>query len=62
MTPTIELIDLFTGKGVPAGKKSLTLRFTFGRHDRTLRDDEVNAAVAQILAALKNKLGAALRS
>jgi phenylalanyl-tRNA synthetase beta chain len=62
LTPRVELIDLFTGKSVPAGKKSLTLRFTFSRLDRTLRDDEVNAAMDAILGALKEKLGAALRS
>ncbi|MBI3554322.1 MAG: phenylalanine--tRNA ligase subunit beta [Elusimicrobia bacterium] len=56
------LIDLFTGKGVPPGKKSLTLRFTFSRMDRTLRDDEIASAMEGILATLKNKLGAVLRS
>ncbi|MEE8425320.1 MAG: phenylalanine--tRNA ligase subunit beta, partial [Elusimicrobiota bacterium] len=34
-----ELLDLFTGKGVPAGKKSLTIRLTFSHRERTLKDE-----------------------
>ncbi|MEE8424853.1 MAG: phenylalanine--tRNA ligase subunit beta [Elusimicrobiota bacterium] len=56
----IELVDLFTGKGVPKGSKSLTLRLTFARSDRTLRDEEVAAHVDALLKALKSK-GAELR-
>jgi phenylalanyl-tRNA synthetase beta chain len=58
----VQLIDLFTGKGVPPGQKSLTLRFTFSRDDRTLRDEEVNRAMEDVLAALQKQLGAVLRS
>jgi phenylalanyl-tRNA synthetase beta chain len=58
----LELVDVFEGKGIPEGKRSLTLRLTFGLADRTLKDAEVNAAVEKILGALKAKLGAALRS
>ena len=56
----LELIDVFIGKGVPAGKRSLTLRLTFGSLERTLTDAEVNAAVGRILKELA-ALGAALR-
>ncbi|MEE8424238.1 MAG: phenylalanine--tRNA ligase subunit beta, partial [Elusimicrobiota bacterium] len=57
----IELVDLFTGKGVPKGEKSLTLRLTFTRTDRTLRDEEVRAHVDALLKILEFK-GARLRS
>lgn len=58
---SLELVDLFEGRGVPKGKQSLTLRLTFGRLDRALTDVEVNAAVEKILAALKSELKAVLR-
>ena len=65
---TVDLIDVFEGKGngggpsLPQGRKSLTLRLTFSLMDRTLRDEEVQAAVDKILAALKERCGAELRA
>ena len=57
----VELVDVFAGKGLPPGKHSVTIRFTFGTTERTLTDAEVNAAVDAILKSL-TALGAALRS
>lgn len=62
----LELVDRLAGKaaegiGLPPGKVSLTLRLTFGLPDRTLRDDEVNAAVQKGVAALGSRCGAVLR-
>ncbi|MFA5138070.1 MAG: phenylalanine--tRNA ligase subunit beta [Elusimicrobiota bacterium] len=58
----LDIIDVFTGEGLPPGKKSLTLRLTFSRADRTLRDEEVQAAVDRVLEALRKDCGAELRS
>ena len=58
----VELLDLFTGKGIPEGRKSWTVRLTFSRADRTLRDAEVQEAVDRILPALRAACGAELRS
>lgn len=58
----LDLIDVYLGKVIPAGKKSFTLRLTFTRNDRTLRDEEVEAAVAKALEALKRDCGAKLRT
>ncbi len=55
------LFDVYEGKNIPAGKKSLAIRLTFGRLERTLTDGEVNAAVETIVSALDRKLGASLR-
>jgi phenylalanyl-tRNA synthetase beta chain len=57
---SVELVDVFTGKGLPAGKHSVTLRLTFGVLDRTLTEPEVLAGVDGALGALK-ALGAELR-
>ncbi|HAM34818.1 MAG TPA: phenylalanine--tRNA ligase subunit beta [Elusimicrobia bacterium] len=58
----VELVDKFTGQGVPQGRQSLTVRLVFGCEDRTLKDAEVASAVESILAELSRRLGAVLRS
>ena len=55
------LFDVYEGKNLPEGKKSLAIRLTFGRSDRTLLDSEVAGFVAKIVAALAEKAGAVLR-
>ena len=57
----LTLFDVYEGKNLPEGKKSLAIRLTFGRSDRTLLDSEVAAFVAKIVAALTEKAGAVLR-
>ena len=57
----LSLFDVYEGKNLPEGKKSLAIRLTFGRSDRTLLDSEVAAFVAKIVAALTEKAGAVLR-
>ena len=58
----ILLFDVYEGKNIPEGKKSLAVRLTFGRADRTLTDAEIAGFTAAVVAALTAKLGAALRS
>ncbi len=45
--------DRYTGKGVPDGRVSLSLRLTFRAPDRTLTDEDVQAAMAVIVPALR---------
>jgi phenylalanyl-tRNA synthetase beta chain len=45
--------DRYQGKGVPGGRISLSLRLTFRSAERTLTDAEVDAAMKDILTALK---------
>jgi phenylalanyl-tRNA synthetase beta chain len=52
------LTDVYSGPNLPAGTRSLTLSFTFRALDRTLTDDEVEAAMAAIRAALERECGA----
>ena len=44
--------DRYQGKGVPDGRVSLSLRLTFRSTERTLTDDEVEAAMSTIVDAL----------
>jgi len=57
----VELFDIFRGKHVPEGQKSLAYSFTYRAADRTLKDDEVNAAHAKVVDAFKSALGASFR-
>jgi phenylalanyl-tRNA synthetase beta chain len=51
---SIREFDRYQGKGVPDGRVSLSLRLTFRSPERTLTDAEVEAAMKQILDALKS--------
>ncbi len=55
------LFDLYRGKQVETGKKSMAFRLSFSAGDRTLTDDEVTEAHQQIVDALKEKFQAELR-
>ena len=57
---SVEPLDLFRGKGVPAGQHSLLIRVTFQSYDATLTDAQMAEASAQIVRALET-LGAKLR-
>jgi len=58
---SVELFDVFRGKNVPAGQKSLAYAFTYRAADKTLTDNDVNAAHASAVDALKQKLQATVR-
>jgi phenylalanyl-tRNA synthetase beta chain len=45
---SVTVFDLYTGKGLPEGKKSLAFGLVFRANDRTLTDDEVNAVFQKI--------------
>ena len=50
---SISEFDRYQGKGVPEGRVSLSLRLTFRDPERTLTDDEVQAATERIVDALR---------
>ncbi|NBR87704.1 MAG: phenylalanine--tRNA ligase subunit beta [Proteobacteria bacterium] len=58
---SVELFDVFRGKNVPAGQKSLAYAFTYRAADKTLTDADVNAAHTKAVDALKLKLSATVR-
>jgi phenylalanyl-tRNA synthetase beta chain len=57
----VELFDVFRGKHVPEGQKSLAYAFTYRATDKTLTDGEVNAAHEKLVAAFKAQLQATVR-
>ena len=56
-----QLFDVYQGKQIPDGKKSVAFNITMRASDRTLTDEEVGGAMNRILKALE-ELGAQIRS
>jgi phenylalanyl-tRNA synthetase beta chain len=57
----VELFDVFRGKNVPPGQKSMAYAFTYRHAERTLTDAEANAAHEKLVAQLKQRLQAIVR-
>ena len=55
------VFDVYQGKGVAEGKKSLAVRLTFRLPDRTMTDEEADTAVQKILRRLESENGIVLR-
>lgn len=58
---SVELFDIFRGKNVPPGQKSMAYAFIYRHPERTLTDAEVNAAHEKVVAQLKQRLQAVIR-
>ncbi len=60
----IELLvfDVYSGKGVPEGQKSLGLGLTLQDHSRTLTEEDVSTCLERIVATLEQEFGATLRN
>ena len=59
---SIEAIDLYRGKNVPAGQYSLLIRVTFQSRESTLTEAQLTDFSARIIAALEKQLSARLRA
>jgi phenylalanyl-tRNA synthetase beta chain len=57
----VALFDVFTGRGIPEGQKSLAVEVTLQPAERSFTEDELKAISDRIVAAAA-KLGATLRS
>ena len=57
----VKLFDVYTGVGIPEGKKSVAFSLTLRSDDGTLTDDHAEEAVRAILDALRENLGAVIR-
>ena len=56
------LFDVYTGKQIGEGKKSLAFTMQFQSKDKTLTDEEADAAFQNILTAVQKEYGAELRA
>jgi phenylalanyl-tRNA synthetase beta chain len=55
---SMEAVDLFRGKNVPAGQYSLLVRVTFQSRETTLTEAQLSDFSTRIIAALEKQLGA----
>jgi len=58
----VAFLNLYRGKQVPKGKKSLALRLVFRAEDATLTREQADAFQERIVSRLTKKLGAELRA
>lgn len=58
---SVALFDVYRGKPIQEGKKSVAFALVYRAADRTLTDEEVNKVHNQVLASLKDKINAVLR-
>jgi phenylalanyl-tRNA synthetase beta chain len=57
----LNLFDIYQGKGIDPDRKSLALGLTWQHPSRTLKEEEVNEAVENVLAHLADRIDAQLR-
>lgn len=56
-----EIFDIYTGKGVEEGKKSIALSVTLQPKDKTLTDEDLETLSSDVIHAVSSKTGASLR-
>lgn len=59
---SISVFDVYEGKGVPEGKKSLAISVRLQPKEKTLTDSEIEAIAQKIVAAVTKATGGSLRT
>ena len=58
----VSLFDVYEGKGVPEGKKSLAVEVRVQPREKTLTDQEIEALAERVIAQVEKATGGVLRS
>ena len=58
---SVELFDVYEGKGLPQGKRSVAIRMTYRSIDATLTDTDVDEALGILEQTLEGQVGAEIR-
>ncbi|BCA96824.1 phenylalanine--tRNA ligase beta subunit [Legionella antarctica] len=58
---SFDVFDVYVGKGIPEGKKSLAIAMTLQDESRTLVDAEINLLIGAIIKTLQNEFSIILR-
>jgi phenylalanyl-tRNA synthetase beta chain len=61
MVEEVALFDVYRGKQIPAGKKSLACSIRYRSQDKTLTDEEVEEIHHRVISELEKSFGATLR-
>ncbi len=57
----VRIFDIYTGKGIEAGRKSVAIGLILQERSRTLTDDDADVVMAATISKLKDKFAAELR-
>jgi len=57
----VTVFDLYEGKGIEPGKKSLAIAVTLQPREKTMTDEEIDAVAAKIVAEVSKRTGGLLR-
>ena len=57
----ITVFDVYEGKGIDPGKKSIAIAVTLQPRDKTMTDEEIEAVAAKIVAEVGKRTGGVLR-
>ena len=58
----VDLFDIYEGKQVQSGKKSLAFSLEYRSNEKTLTDEEIDETHNKVIERLKSKFSAELRS
>lgn len=58
---SVNLFDIYEGKGIPEGKKSYAISYILRDDTKTLTDKQIDKAMERILTAYEKQVGAKLR-
>jgi phenylalanyl-tRNA synthetase beta chain len=58
---SLELFDVYTGKPLPPGQRSLSISLQMRAADHTLTEEEINRLFGQVITLLREKFGAEIR-
>jgi phenylalanyl-tRNA synthetase beta chain len=58
---SVDLFDVYEGKGIPEGKKSYAVSFILRDDEKTLNDKQIEKIMQKLVSAYERELGAQLR-
>jgi phenylalanyl-tRNA synthetase beta chain len=57
----VSLFDVYEGKGIEPGKKSIAIEVTIQPREKTMTDEEIDALAGKIVADVTKRTGGTLR-
>ena len=58
----VSVFDVYEGKGIEPGKKSVAIAVTLQPREKTMTDEEIDAVAAKIVAEVGKRTGGTLRA
>jgi len=59
---SVDIFDVYMGKGIDPGKKSVGLAVTLQPVEKTLTDEEISALSTKIIESVQKQTGGSLRA